>query len=70
MTLTPEQKDSVPKLIVKGKTMDEIAKMYACSKDDVWEAFAEHINLHSINLDAQDYMDDEEFYVKLLTQLN
>ena len=47
MTLTPKQKESVPKLIIKGNTLDEIAKMYDCDKDTVWKAFADQINLHS-----------------------
>tara|TARA_R110000824_G_scaffold1687_6_gene8408 strand:+ start:5113 stop:5325 length:213 start_codon:yes stop_codon:yes gene_type:complete len=70
MTLTPEQKRDVPLLLTKGKTMDDIATMYKCEKDDVWEAFADQINLHSLDKDNSKDMDDEEFYVKLLTQLN
>jgi len=70
MTLTPEQKTNVPSLILEGKSLDDISKMYDCDKDTVWEAFAEQINLHSFDGDKGKYMDDEEFYVKLLTQLN
>tara|TARA_R110000751_G_scaffold116174_2_gene215737 strand:+ start:678 stop:884 length:207 start_codon:yes stop_codon:yes gene_type:complete len=68
MTLTHEQKTNVHKLILKGKTLDDIAKMYECDKDIVWEVFADQINLHSF--DKEKEMDDEEFYIKLLTQLN
>ncbi len=70
MTLTPEQKNNIPKLILSGKTLEDISKMYKCNYDEAWDAFVEHISVHTmLPTDYMD-MDDMEFYVKLLTQLN
>ena len=73
MTLTPEQKKNIPQLILTGKTLEDISiniSAVQLYQDQAWDAFVEHISVHTmLPVDEMD-MDDMEFYVKLLTQLN
>jgi len=72
--LTDSQIENIPEMIKRGMPVDTIKSLYKCSDDDVLNAFL--INIYIIDYDIDRLlgedkpMDEEEWYVKLLTQLN
>jgi hypothetical protein len=72
--LTDSQIENIPEMIKRGMPVDTIKSLYKCSDDDVLNAFLRNIYIIDDDIDrllGEDKpMDEEEWYVKLLTQLN
>jgi len=72
--LTEDQLENIPEMIKRGMPVDTIKSLYKCSEDDVLDAFLNNIYIIDDDVDRLlgegEPMDDEEWYVKLLTQLN
>tara|TARA_R100001443_G_scaffold116787_1_gene138496 strand:+ start:100 stop:321 length:222 start_codon:yes stop_codon:yes gene_type:complete len=72
--LTEDQIIKIPQLLRRGMSPDVISSMFNCSYYDVSDAFFENIVV--IDDDIERFLNDagdmthEEWYVKLLTQLN
>jgi hypothetical protein len=72
--LTEDQLENIPDMIKRGMPVDTIRSLYKCSEDDVLGAFLNNIYIIDDDVDrllgGGEPMDEEEWYVKLLTQLN
>jgi|TARA_R100001198_G_C5225583_1_gene206292 hypothetical protein len=72
--LTTEQIENIPEMIKRGMPVDTIISLYKCSEDDILGAFLNNIYIIDDDvdrlLDGGEPLDEEGWYVKLLTQLN
>tara|TARA_R100000951_G_C2569258_1_gene158191 strand:- start:80 stop:301 length:222 start_codon:yes stop_codon:yes gene_type:complete len=72
--LTDSQIENIPEMIKRGMPVDTIKSLYKCSDDDVLEAFLQNIYIIDDDIDRLlgegEPMNEEEWYVKILTQLN
>ena len=69
MTLTQNQKDKIPHLILSGMPIQTVAKMYRATCYDVWEIFLSYLTIHTAMTKHLTPL-EREVYINLLTQLN
>ena len=72
--LTNHQIENIPGMIKRGMPVETIKSLYKCSDDDIFEAFLKEIYIIDDNIDRflgnGLPMEEEDWYIKLLTQLN